>query len=107
MSAIGGNFEPDPARIDFLPVDESHRATSSDPYGLGKYVAEQTAAGFVRRADASETAASLRFPWMPGEEEGRQTFVKADHLLSGLRGVGHFHTACNTLFSYFGREDVA
>ncbi|AKU06477.1 NAD-dependent epimerase/dehydratase family protein [Haloferax gibbonsii] len=107
MSAIGGSFEPDPARVDFLPVDETHRATPSNPYGLGKYVAEQTAAGFVRRDDAPETVASLRFPWMPSEEEARRTFAEADRSLSGLRDAGHFHTARNTLFSYLGREDAA
>ncbi|ELZ93274.1 NAD-dependent epimerase/dehydratase family protein [Haloferax sulfurifontis] len=107
MSAIGGSFEPDPARIDFLPVDETHRATPSNPYGLGKYVAERTAAGVVRRDDAPEAVASLRFPWMPSEEEARQTFAEADRSLSGLRDAGHFHTARNTLFAYLGREDAA
>ncbi|ELZ87450.1 UDP-glucose 4-epimerase [Haloferax elongans ATCC BAA-1513] len=107
MSAIGGSFEPDPARIDFLPVDETHRATPSNPYGLGKYVAEETAAGFARRADAPSTIASLRFPWMPSRNEAEETFVEQDRTLDGLRDSGAFHTARNTLFAYLGRDDAA
>ncbi|SEK88391.1 NAD-dependent epimerase/dehydratase family protein [Haloferax larsenii] len=107
MSAIGGSFEPDPARIDFLPVDETHRATPSNPYGLGKYVAEETAAGFARRADAPSTIASLRFPWMPSRKEAEETFVEQDRTLDGLRESGVFHTARNTLFAYLGRDDAA
>jgi nucleoside-diphosphate-sugar epimerase len=107
MSAIGGSFEPEPARIDYLPVDETHRATPSNPYGLGKYVAEETAAGFARRADAPTTIASLRFPWMPSEAEARATFAERDRTLSGLRENDFFHTARNTLFSYLGRADAA
>ena len=107
MSAIGGGFEPDPARIDYLPIDESHRATPSNPYGLGKYVAEETAAGFARRDDEPTTIASLRFPWMPSEDDARETFAEADRTLPGLREDGVFHTARNTLFSYLGREDAA
>ncbi|UVE51493.1 NAD(P)-dependent oxidoreductase [Haloferax larsenii] len=107
MSAIGGGFEPDPARIDFLPVDETHRATPSNPYGLGKYVAEETAAGFARRADAPSTIASLRFPWMPSRKEAIETFAEQDRTLDGLRESGVFHTARNTLFAYLGRDDAA
>ena len=107
MSAIGGGFESDPARIDFLPVDETHRATPSNPYGLGKYVAEETAAGFARRADAPSTIASLRFPWMPSRNEAEETFVEQDRTLDGLRDSGVFHTARNTLFAYLGRDDAA
>ncbi|AFK18052.1 NAD(P)-dependent oxidoreductase [Haloferax mediterranei ATCC 33500] len=107
MSAIGGSFEPDPARIDYLPIDEGHRETPSNPYGLGKYIAEQTATGFSRRDDAPKTIASLRFPWMPSKEEARQTFAERDRSLSGLKEAGFFHTARNTLFSYLGREDAA
>ncbi|WP_396610847.1 NAD-dependent epimerase/dehydratase family protein [Haloferax sp. S1W] len=107
MSAIGGSFEPDPARIDYLPVDEAHRATPSNPYGLGKYVAEETAAGFARRDDAPTTIASLRFPWMPSKEDARQTFAERDRTPAGLRESGVFHTVRNTLFAYLGRDDAA
>jgi nucleoside-diphosphate-sugar epimerase len=107
MSAIGGGFEPDPARIDYLPVDEAHRATPSNPYGLGKRLAERTAGGFARRADAPRTITSLRFPWMPSVDEARTTFAESDRSLDGLREADVFHTARNTLFSYLGREDAA
>ncbi|KAB1186845.1 MULTISPECIES: NAD(P)-dependent oxidoreductase [Haloferax] len=107
MSAIGGGFEPDPARIDYLPVDETHRATPSNPYGLGKYIAEETATGFARRDDAPTTIASLRFPWMPSTDEARTTFAEGDRTLAGLREDGFFHTVRNTLFSYLGRGDAA
>ncbi|WP_416838476.1 NAD-dependent epimerase/dehydratase family protein [Haloferax sp. DFSO52] len=107
MSANGGAFEPDPARIDYLPIDESHRATPSNPYGLGKYVAEETATGFARRDDAPTTIASLRFPWMPSKDNAQTTFAEADRTLAGLRESGVFHTVRNTLFAYLGREDAA
>ncbi|KAB1197415.1 MULTISPECIES: NAD(P)-dependent oxidoreductase [Haloferax] len=107
MSANGGAFEPDPARIDYLPIDESHRATPSNPYGLGKYIAEETATGFARREDAPTTIASLRFPWMPSRDEARTAFVESDRTPAGLRASETFHTVRNTLFAYLGREDAA
>ncbi|MFD1598009.1 NAD-dependent epimerase/dehydratase family protein [Halobellus rarus] len=107
LSVIGGGFEPGPARIDTLPVEESHRLTPSNPYGIGKQTLEIVADGFARRADAPETIASLRFPWMPSESEMRAEFVEPDRTVSAIRDRGDFHVARNTLFSYLHRADAA
>lgn len=107
MSALGASFEPDPVRLSYLPVDEAHPTTPSNPYGLGKEVMEVTADGFARRPNGPTTVASLRFPWMPSEAEMRETFVDADRSLAGVREAGHFHTARNTLFAYLSRDDAA
>jgi nucleoside-diphosphate-sugar epimerase len=107
LSALGAGFEPDPVRVEYLPVDEDHPLTPSNPYGLGKQVLEVTADGVARREDGPASVASIRFPWMPSEAEMRETFVEADRTLDGLRASGDFHKARNTLFAYLGREDAA
>ncbi|MFB6090259.1 MAG: NAD-dependent epimerase/dehydratase family protein [Halobellus sp.] len=107
LSAMGGGFEPGPARIDALPVDESHRLTPSTSYGIGKQTLEVVADGFARRPDGPETIVSLRFPWMPSESEMRAELVEPDRSLSAIRERGDFHVARNTLFAYLHRGDAA
>lgn len=107
MSALGASFEPGPVRLSYLPVDEDHPLTPSNPYGLGKQVVEVTADGFARRPDGPETIASFRFPWMPTEAQMRETFLNADRRLPALRQSENFHTIRNTLFAYLGQEDAA
>jgi nucleoside-diphosphate-sugar epimerase len=107
LSVIGGAFEPDQARIDALPVGESHRLTPSNPYGIGKQTLEIVADGFARRAGAPETIASLRFPWMPSESQMRAEFIEPDRTVSAIRDGGDFHVARNTLFAYLHRADAA
>lgn len=107
LSALGAGFEPDPVDVRYLPVDEEHPLTPSNPYGLAKQVTEVTADGFARRAGAPSTIASLRFPWVATDDDFRETFVETDRTLSGIRENGFFQTARNTLFSYLHREDAA
>jgi len=107
FSAIGGGFEPDSITVDYLPVDEDHRLTPSTPYGMGKQALEVAADGFARRgADAPETIASLRFPWVVDDDLARETFVEADRTLAGLRNSEQFHTQRNTLCGYVHATDA-
>lgn len=106
LSALGAGFEPDPVRVEYLPVDEFHPLSPSNPYGLGKQVAEVTADGVARRPGAPQIA-SIRFPWVTTDEDLRETFVEADRTLDGLRESGFLHEARNTLFAYLHREDAA
>ncbi|WP_227356842.1 NAD-dependent epimerase/dehydratase family protein [Haladaptatus salinisoli] len=107
FSAIGGGFEPEGITVDYLPVDESHRLTPSNPYGLGKQALEIAADGFARRVDdRPRTIASLRFPWVVDDALARETFVEADRTLTGMRNSEHFHTQRNTLFTYVHASDA-
>ncbi|MFB6163265.1 MAG: NAD-dependent epimerase/dehydratase family protein [Halococcoides sp.] len=104
VSAIGGAFEPDPVRVDELPVDESHSLTPTNPYGLGKQAAEVVADGIGRR-EGPPDAVSLRFPWVVRDADIREHF-DGDRTLSAVREDERFHDDRNTLFSYLHIEDA-
>jgi nucleoside-diphosphate-sugar epimerase len=107
LSAIGGGFESAPVTVDYLPVDEDHRLTPSNPYGLGKQTLETIADGFARRpSDCPRTITSLRFPWIVDDDIAREAFVEPDRTLAGMRDSAHFHTQRNTLFSYVHASDA-
>jgi nucleoside-diphosphate-sugar epimerase len=107
FSAIGGGFEPDPITVDYLPIDEAHRLTPSNPYAMGKQALEIAADGFARRSEnAPDTITSLRFPWVVDDDTARETFAEADRTLAGLRDSGHFHTQRNTLCGYVHATDA-
>lgn len=61
VNAHGWTFQDEPPEIDYLPIDEDHRVSPRDPYGLGKHVMEVTADGFGRRDGSPRTIASLRY----------------------------------------------
>ncbi|WP_276280948.1 NAD-dependent epimerase/dehydratase family protein [Halorussus caseinilyticus] len=106
LSAMGAGFEDD-VDVRYLPVDENHPLTPSNPYGLGKQVAEVVADGFGRRAGAPTTVASLRFPLVADEAELRTVFADADRTPSGVRSAGFFEKARKTLFAYLSLDDAA
>ncbi|MCO8244752.1 MULTISPECIES: NAD(P)-dependent oxidoreductase [unclassified Haladaptatus] len=107
FSAIGGGFEPDGITVDYLPLDEDHRLTPSNPYGMGKQTLEIAADGFARRREnRPRTITSLRFPWVVDNDLAYETFVEADRTLAGMRESGHFHTQRNTLFTYVHMSDA-
>lgn len=107
FSAIGGGYEPEPITVDYLPVDEDHRLTPSNPYGMGKQTLEIVADGFARRSeDRPRTITSLRFPWIVDDELAYETFLEADRTLAGLRASGDFHAQRNTLFTYVHVSDA-
>jgi nucleoside-diphosphate-sugar epimerase len=108
FSAVGGGFEPERITVDYLPLDENHRSTPSNPYGLGKQTLEIAADAFARRVeDRPRTILSLRFPWVVDDSLARETFVKADRTLDGMRNSDDFHTQRNTLFTYVHLSDAA
>jgi nucleoside-diphosphate-sugar epimerase len=107
FSAMGGGFEPNGVTVDYLPVDEHHRLTPSNPYGLGKQSLEIAADGFARRVDdRPQTITSLRFPWVVDDTLARETFVENDRTLRGMRNSEHYHTQRNTLFTYVHLSDA-
>lgn len=106
LDALGAGFEDDPVDARYLPVDETHPLTPSNPYGLGKQMLEVVADGFARRDRPPRTVASLRFPWVVSDDAARETFVGNDRTLSGIRDAGFFHKARNTLFAYLHVDDA-
>ncbi|WP_224270260.1 NAD-dependent epimerase/dehydratase family protein [Haloprofundus salinisoli] len=107
MSVLGAGFDPDPVRLDYLPVDESHPVDPRDPYALGKHVLERTAEGIARRNDGPETVSTVRFPIAMDDEQMRDTLVDADRSLDAIRDAPFFHSARNTLFAYVHLDDLA
>jgi nucleoside-diphosphate-sugar epimerase len=105
MSAMGASFEPDPARVEYLPVDEAHPLTPTTSYGTGKRVMETVGDGFGRRPDGP-TVVSLRFPWVTDDRDLRETFLDADRTPAGLRESGFYAKARNTLFAYLHADDA-
>jgi nucleoside-diphosphate-sugar epimerase len=106
LSAMGAGFEDD-VRVEYLPVDESHPQTPSNPYGLGKQVAEVVADGFGRRGGPPTTLTSLRFPLVASESELRSVFAERDRSLDGIRAAGFLEKARKTLFAYLHVADAA
>ncbi|WP_231188108.1 NAD(P)-dependent oxidoreductase [Haladaptatus sp. DYF46] len=107
FSAVGGGFEPERITVDYLPLDEDHRLTPSNPYGLGKQTLEIAADAFARRVEnRPRTILSLRFPWVVDDNLARETFVEADRTLEGMRNSDDFHTQRNTLFTYVHLSDA-
>ncbi|WP_435179969.1 NAD-dependent epimerase/dehydratase family protein [Halorussus sp. AFM4] len=105
LSALGAGFEPE-VDVRYLPVDEAHPLTASNPYGLGKRVAEVVGDGFGRRAGAPTTVASLRFPLVATGAKLRDEFAAADRSLDAVREAGFFETARKTLFAYVHLDDA-
>ena len=106
LSAMGAGFE-DEVAVRYLPVDEEHPLTPSNPYGLGKQVSEVVADGFGRRAEPPTTVTSLRFPLVADEEELRTVFAEADRTPEAVRDAGFFEKARKTLFAYLHEGDAA
>lgn len=59
INAIGYYFSRLPFELDYLPVDEAHPKTTSDPYSFSKQITEEIAAYFARAAGI--TSRCLRF----------------------------------------------
>ncbi|WP_135826536.1 NAD-dependent epimerase/dehydratase family protein [Halorussus ruber] len=106
LSAMGAGFE-DEVTVEYLPVDEAHPLTPSNPYGLGKQVSEVVADGFGRRGGPPTTIASLRFPLVTSDEELRTVFAEADRSPEAVREAGFFEKARKTLFAYLHLDDAA
>jgi nucleoside-diphosphate-sugar epimerase len=105
LSAMGAGFE-DEVTVEYLPVDESHPLTPSNPYGIGKQVGEVVADGFGRRDGPPTTVVSLRFATVMDDAELRTVFAEADRTPEGVREAGFFEKARKTLFAYLRVEDA-
>jgi nucleoside-diphosphate-sugar epimerase len=108
LAAIGSTFQPEPARVGSLPVDETHPLTAHDPYGLGKRAAEVAADG-VARAPDGPSVVSLRFPTVFDGAGLEDVLRAADgrRTVAGLRESGQFETARDTLFCWLHVDDAA
>ncbi|WP_089822292.1 NAD-dependent epimerase/dehydratase family protein [Halogranum amylolyticum] len=106
MSALGAGYDPDPVRLDYLPVDEEHPSDPRDPYALGKRVLEVTAEGVGRRNDGP-TVSTLRFPIVVDDEWISETLVDSDRSLDTIREAPYYHSVRNTLFAYVHLADLA
>jgi nucleoside-diphosphate-sugar epimerase len=106
INALGSEHQERPADVRYLPVDETHPRTPDDSYGIAKHAMEVTADGVGRRPSTDLTIASLRYPWVTGEEEMRESFVEPDRSLDRLDEV-HPATGRDVLFSYLEIRDAA
>ncbi|MFC7196395.1 hypothetical protein ACFQL4_20085 [Halosimplex aquaticum] len=66
---------------------------------------EVTADGFGRRPDSDLTIATLRYPWVPNEEELVESFVEPDRSLEAL--ADDPWSGRDVLFSYLHLDDAA
>lgn len=104
VNAIGRTYQAAPPEIDYLPVDEDHRATPRDPYGVAKRVVEVTADGFGRLAEPPRTISTLRFPSVTDDERLAELRT-ADRSLTALRE--RYDPGDNPLFDYVHVDDAA
>ena len=83
-SAYGFPFSEGLLLPEYLPIDEAHPATPRDPYGLGKRVVEETAAGFGRMDGPPTSISTLRFPNVDvGDSPER--YAERDYSIEGLK----------------------
>ena len=75
INAFGFNFGLTPFPIDYLPVDEAHPTTTTDPYSFSKQVTEDIAHYYFRRSGI--TGVCLRLPWVYSiDEVGEERFTR-------------------------------
>ncbi|MFB6120749.1 MAG: NAD-dependent epimerase/dehydratase family protein [Halobacteriaceae archaeon] len=106
INAMGAEHQQRPPEVEYLPVDESHPRTPDDVYGIAKHAMEVTADGFGRRPDTDLTISSLRYPWVPTEEEMVESIVAADRSADTLPDRDPW-TGSHVLFSYLHLDDAA
>jgi nucleoside-diphosphate-sugar epimerase len=105
INAMGAEHQQRPPQVEYLPIDEQHPRTPDDIYGIAKYAMEVTAAGFGRRPDTDLTISTLRYPWVPTEEELIEAFVEEDRSLNTLRDDEPW-TGRDVMFSYIHIDDA-
>lgn len=105
INAIGRAFQDVPPEVHYLPIDEEHPATPRDPYGLGKRVTEEIAAGFGRLPDPPETISTLRYPYAATTDELREFYAETDRSLSAIEE--EYDAGDNPLLEYVHVDDIA
>lgn len=105
INAMGAEHQTRPPQVEYLPVDEAHPRTPDDIYGIAKHAMEVTADGFGRRPDSDLTISTLRYPWVPNDEEVVESFANADRSMDALRD-DHPWSGRDVLFSYVHIDDA-
>jgi nucleoside-diphosphate-sugar epimerase len=104
VNAHGWSYQDVPPEIDYLPIDEAHRVSPRDPYGLAKYVAEVTADGFGRREGPPERLATLRI-YAALDDEHLSNMADRDRTIEDLRE--EYEPGDNPEFAYLHVRDAA
>lgn len=107
INAMGAYWQSSPIRVQFLPADESHPDLPGDPYGLAKQVIEFIADGFARGTSAPGTISSLRYPWLPTNEEAREAFAEPPRTPESVDHESGGGGGRDDLFSYLHLNDAA
>ncbi|WP_262177505.1 NAD-dependent epimerase/dehydratase family protein [Haloarcula laminariae] len=105
INVMGAEHQTRPPQVAYLPVDEDHPRTPDDIYGIAKHAMEVTADGFGRRPESELTISTLRYPWVPNEEEIVASFVESDRSMETLRNDDPW-TGRDVLFSYIHIDDA-
>jgi len=106
INAMGARFQDAPMEVRYLPIDEAHPATPRDPYGLGKRVIEETAAGFGRLGDPPTSISTLRFPnVVPGD--GLERYAQKDYGIEALRRMHRYPSHVVRSLTYVHARDAA
>lgn len=105
INVMGAEHQQRPPQVEYLPIDEAHPRTPDDIYGTAKHAMEATADGFGRRRDSELTIATLRYPWVPNEDEIVESFVDADRTIDALENDDPW-TGRDVLFSYLHLDDA-
>ena len=106
INALGAKFQDAPMDVRYLPIDESHPATPRDPYGLGKRVVEETAAGFGRRDGPPTAISTLRFPTVD-VGDSMQRYAERDYSIEGLKQAHSYPSHVVRSLTYVHARDAA
>lgn len=105
INAMGAEHQVRPPQVDYLPIDEAHPRTPDDVYGIAKHAMEITADGFGRRPDSNMTISTLRYPWVPDEQEVIENFAEADRSMAALKDDNPW-SGRDVMFSYIHMIDA-
>lgn len=105
INAMGAEHQTRPPQVEYLPIDEQHPRTPDDIYGIAKHAMEVTAAGFGRRSDSDLSISTLRYPWVPNEEEIVESFVEPDRSMAALHDDNAW-SGRDVMFSYIHIDDA-
>lgn len=105
INVMGAEHQRRPPQVEYLPIDEKHPRTPDDIYGIAKHAMEVTADGVGRRPNTDMTISTLRYPWVPNEEEVIESFAEPDRSIDALRDDDPW-SGRDVLFSYIHIDDA-
>lgn len=106
INAMGARFQDAPMDVRYLPIDEEHPATPRDPYGIGKRVIEETAAGFGRLDDPPTSISTLRFPNVD-VGDSMERYAGRDYSIEGLKQAHSYPSHVVRSLTYVNGRDAA